>query len=171
MIIIKEKVKTYFMAESLLLETTDEEVFILDSGADRVLFLDQDERKWREDNIESNEEFATLMRLVDRDMKKDLASLVGFLFNSTFYLWESKKHKEIKCGSDGKKENIKILEHLYKKKDFSKMSSKQVCVAMELILRYRNGEEKKKVWFLSPSFLSKVIPLHKFQTSREEESE
>lgn len=123
------------------------------------------ENGWKEAQKTDYVEMKDVLQSIVASTIPNLNTILGFIieFKKSYFVFktknlELKRHRGARCDQSSKKDTIKLLEEITKGVEvdenfFHLMNNVELCIFMELLLRYYNEEKKNsKVWFLEPEY-------------------
>jgi hypothetical protein len=149
-------------------------IFLLDGGETEHLFIQED--NWRESTMVETRQFSQSLLGLKIPIEQ-YNNHVGFitLFKGREYVFKvktmnKKRHKGARCDQAVKNVTLRLMNELladyrkeekeiYQKSNMNKITSPQICVEQEMLIRYFN-QTGEKVWMLTPS----VAHLNKIET-------
>jgi len=152
-------------------------IFLLDSAEAEHLFIQ--EENWRESTMVETRQFSQSLLALKVPIEQ-YNNHVGFisLFKGRDYVFKvktmnKKRHKGARCDQAVKNVTLRLMNELladyrgeekeiYQKSTMSKITSPQICVEQEMLIRYFN-QTTEKVWMLTPSLahLNKIETLYR----------
>lgn len=145
---------------------TKHAVYLIDESAKEHVFIQ--EKGFEEASMVETREFSTSLASL-RYSIGEFNNHVGFisLFKGKDYVFKvktmnKKRHKGARCDQAVKNVTLRLMndimydysgeeKEIYTKKTMKDITSPQICVEQEMLIRYFN-DTTNKVWYLSPSF-------------------